>query len=239
MDFAYCMDCHTDYHEGQFTGTVPPRDCAECHSVDGFEETLFGFDEHQQTEFPLEGAHMATPCLACHLVEDKWVFLDLGKDCIACHDDVHEGLISERFYPMDDCRACHHPEAWYAVDFDHSATDWELEGAHAETECRACHFREVDGETIQQFSGISSLCQDCHDHNHMDQFEIGGSTDCTRCHTSLNWEPTLFDHNLTSFPLDGRHAEVACRECHPIVFVEGIEMVKYKLESFQCIDCHY
>jgi len=239
MDFAFCMDCHEDYHDGQFATPLPPRDCRECHTVEGFDQTLYDLEDHGRTAFPLTGAHVATPCFACHLKEDDWVFRELETRCVACHDDIHDPRIDAAYYPEKDCRSCHGTAAWDSVSFDHSATDWPLEGKHLEISCRSCHFRTDGDETEQVFEGLGQSCTNCHDHHHGKQFDIGGTTDCTRCHTSVTWQATLFDHNLTAFPLDGRHAEVACKECHPVELVDGEDIVKYKLESFKCIDCHY
>lgn len=239
MPFSNCIDCHSDYHDGQFTADQGVRDCAECHTVDGFDYSLYGPEQHAQTGFPLEGSHLATPCFACHLEEDKWVFKDLGHDCVSCHDNIHEGLIDEKFYPEKDCRNCHNAESWAFIDFDHIETGWALEGKHQEVNCRECHFEESGDNKRQIFGELEAECYACHDDNHGGQFEIGGITDCICCHTSVNWRPSLFDHNTTAFPLDGKHAEVECKECHPLIIVDGEEIVKYKLESFECIDCHF
>jgi len=239
MPHAVCTDCHTDYHEGQFSARPLAGDCAECHSVEGFEYTSFGAAEHLTTDFPLRGAHLATPCLACHLEGDAWVFSGLSHDCKACHDDIHQGHIDAQYYPDADCRSCHSEEAWHVVSFDHEKTGWPLEGRHAEQRCSSCHFIREETGLRQLFTGISHECSSCHNENHGNQFDVGGITDCKRCHSFVNWEPTLFDHQLTAFPLEGKHAEVACKECHPPAVIDGETMVLYKLESFQCIDCHF
>ena len=58
--------------------------------------------------------------------------------------------------------------------------------------------------------------------------------DCAACHNASGWLPvrdTLhFDHNTTSFPLDGLHKQAECRECHI-----SLDFAK---ASNQCIDCH-
>lgn len=49
-----------------------------------------------------------------------------------------------------------------------------------------------------------------------------GSADCVRCHSEHNgenfaivkWNPSSFDHNRTGFALDGKHAGLACNQCH-------------------------
>ncbi len=238
-----CKDCHDDYHEGEFNEEASPPDCKDCHTLDKpFDFTSFGIEEHNEGNFSLEGAHLATPCFACHLKEDKWTFRDIGEECKACHEDVHEGKISEKYYPEGNCASCHNPGRWNDVEFDHSKTDWPLKGKHAEISCRKCHFeRSEDGKIeIQKFSLLSKECSQCHNNKHGNQFEEGGKTDCRRCHSeSGDWKADLFDHSATRFPLEGKHAEVACDACHKAKKDEnGVEIIEYKIKRFECIDCH-
>ena len=91
---------------------------------------------------------------------------------------------------------------------------------------------------VQEFKGKSSACYDCHENIHGTQFELEGITDCNRCHQSTDWFPYGFDHNLTKFPLEGKHAEIECKECHKEVLIEEELVVQFKIEKFECIDCH-
>ena len=243
IDFSACQHCHTDYHQGEFadaSGQSP--DCARCHAVtEGFDFSLYTLDDHQQSAYPLAGAHLATPCFACHLDESsgRWAFREIGNTCVACHGDTHAGFLSRRYYPEQDCERCHVQDTWTAVDFDHGQTGWPLEGQHRETACRACHFEEVNpGVWAQHFDDLGTDCAACHDNVHGDAFAIDGVTDCARCHGPASWFPEHFDHNQTAFPLDGRHAEIDCMECHRRPAAGGGFEVVYKIERFACIDCH-
>ena len=242
MPYANCFDCHEDYHNGDFTENGIQRDCDECHTLENdFIFTSYGLLEHQESDFPLEGAHIATPCFECHLSEDQWEFKSIGHSCVDCHDDIHEGFISDNFYPDQDCTKCHSSESWAAISFDHSLTDWALVGEHNNVACAECHIeKDTEGNLVsQEFINLSTTCFDCHDNPHGNQFEEEGITDCAKCHTSNNWSPDLFDHSLTEFPLDGKHAEVECRACHnETTVVDGEERIIYQMESFECIDCH-
>lgn len=244
IDFMACNNCHADYHEGEFTENESTPDCIECHSLEkGFDYSLYTLEQHQQTEFPLEGAHVATPCFKCHVDErkDKWSFRDMGTACVDCHQDIHQDIIDEKYYPKDDCRYCHNNEAWTGVLFDHTKTDWPLDGKHLEVNCRECHFTDnldkKDGYE-QQFANLSTDCNSCHENVHGNVFEIAGVTDCKRCHVTDNWYPKLFDHNQTNFPLEGEHANIACSSCHEVVQANGQTETIYKLDKFRCIDCH-
>ena len=243
IDFSACKNCHEDYHEGEFKKNGISPDCVECHSLhEGFEYSLFTLEEHNETKFPLEGAHMATPCFACHVSEadEKWTFRNLGSECIDCHEDIHKTYISVTYYPNNDCKACHVNDAWSQVNFDHKRTKWPLDGAHTKVSCRECHFEVLaDNKTVlQKFNTLKGECISCHENVHGDEFAIDGVTDCKRCHVTESWFPDKFDHSTTRFPLEGRHAEIECKACHEVATADGTTEVIYKLEKLQCIDCH-
>ncbi len=240
-----CADCHTDYHQNEFAtpklgGRSP--DCAECHTEDGFDITLYTIEQHNQTKFPLEGGHLATPCFACHLRDgdDRWKFRNIGEKCVDCHDDVHEGYIDSKYYPNKDCQVCHTVDAWDAMQFDHNITNFALEGVHAEISCMDCHGRdlEADQNRYANFNNVVGDCISCHENIHGDQFEVEGVTDCAECHGYENWKVPDFDHDRTEFPLEGRHAEIECSACHISEIIDGKEVTQYKFNSFECIDCH-
>jgi hypothetical protein len=243
MPHNECAACHEDYHEGDFVaigGGI--RDCAECHDENGFEVTLYSLEDHNKSEFPLTGAHLATPCFACHQQDEEWEFKDLGTQCIDCHQDVHAGYIDQKYYPDHACTNCHVTDNWQDNHFDHSLTAFSLEGSHAKQACLTCHKPE-ESNTVElnryvSFVGLSSTCTSCHENVHEDQFEEKGVTDCKRCHGFDNWGISNFNHNNTAFKLEGRHAEIACAACHKPTTIDGTTFTQYKFDSFQCVDCH-
>ncbi len=241
IDFSACKNCHEDYHKGEFSDNGISRDCIECHTVsDGFQMSLFSIENHQETEFPLEGSHLATPCFACHISEETWSFRNIGNDCVDCHEDIHKGFISEKYYPNQKCEQCHNSQTWSDVNFNHELTEWRLDGEHKITECRACHFKFGDDNSTftQTFFSLSNECIECHKDNHDNQFKINGITDCKRCHDSDNWDANNFDHNLTAFILDGKHANLDCKACHKPINTNGKLIIQYKIKKFECVDCH-
>lgn len=245
MSYANCTDCHADYHEGDFAlpeGGV--EDCSSCHTVlRPFTYSSYGLEEHQFSDYPLEGAHLATPCFSCHQSESsEWEFNWESNDCITCHANIHSGYISEEFYPDQDCEVCHNSSRWSDVAFDHDATDYSLEGAHSDVSCASCHWNS-DGERMeedQRFSGTPTDCASCHNNPHGSQFEKNGVTQCIQCHSLGNaWNISTFDHSTTEFPLTGKHADVTCAECHYSERDDtGTERVVYKIPKFECVDCH-
>jgi hypothetical protein len=239
IDFSACYNCHNDYHNGEFIIENKSPDCNACHTIENpFNYSTYSIEQHQKTNFTLEGAHIATPCFACHVSEKKWSFKNIGSACIDCHQDLHEDFIDEKYYPNKDCKNCHNNEAWSTINFDHNFTDWELKGKHINTNCRECHFEnsKKNSNFVQIFNTLDTKCVTCHDNIHNKQFEINGITNCERCHTEESWFPQNFNHNKTNFPLEGKHAKIACNECHNRE--NNSDKIIYKIEKYQCVDCH-
>jgi hypothetical protein len=233
-----CSDCHADYHKGAFTKGRSRRDCAECHSVQGFKPSGYTVDDHQSSAFPLTGAHLETDCYGCHMQNNSLKFKNIGTSCASCHTDIHDQYISASYYPGKDCRSCHNTETWAWVVFDHSSTGYELTGGHAGPTCRDCHFGSATGHGGQAFASLDQDCLQCHTDIHFGQFVSGGTSDCLRCHTFMNWQASEFDHDNTNFRLDGKHKDVACLACHKEVRQDNRTFIKYKIEKYRCEDCH-
>ena len=240
MQFDKCTRCHTDYHYGQFAKQGVSPDCSQCHTVKGFVGSTYTIEQHNGSVFPLKGAHVATPCFACHKKSEKWSFREIGKRCIDCHKDIHKPNISEKYYPESVCENCHSENRWNLVNFDHGKTKFALVGAHVKKGCCDCHFKkEPDGKIRQEFAGMSVQCSNCHNDIHNKQFENNGATDCAQCHTNDAFKPApKFNHNTSRFPLDGKHQKVACVKCHKPVQNQGLTYVLYKINKIKCEDCH-
>ncbi|KAF0128565.1 MAG: Cytochrome c family protein [Bacteroidetes bacterium] len=239
LKFINCIDCHTDYHKGQLSKPGIPLNCASCHTVNGFQGSSYSVEQHQASVFPLKGAHVATPCFECHKKTDVWSFREIGKDCNDCHKDIHQSYIDEKYYPQANCLSCHDEQSWGKVVFDHELTGFRLEGKHQQPSCRACHFKEEkDGTVTQRFSGLTEKCTVCHTDNHQQQFDVEGVTDCRKCHDFENWKATNFNHNTTKFPLVGKHAEIACTDCHKETIQNNTRFIPYKLSDYRCEACH-
>lgn len=233
-----CAACHRDYHEGDFLH-LAQNDCKTCHSTDGFTESSFDFERHNKTAFPLNGAHLATPCIACHREnKDRWRFKDIGNQCVDCHQNIHVGYISEKYLPNNDCRSCHDNQAWSSIHFDHSQTHFKLEGQHDKTSCVSCHLKVKDDFSTQQFIGLNQQCTTCHDNIHGNQFEDNGITDCKKCHGFEAWDRSQFNHDNARFRLEGAHLKAQCHQCHPTETTNGVSKVIYKTGKIECTDCH-
>lgn len=71
----------------------------------------------------------------------------------------------------------------------------------------------------------------------VDHQQLGFSTDCTECHSSLDFRDVAFDHFTISggFELVGQHAGIECTSCHSLPG-GGLPVVPSGPED--CIACH-
>ena len=203
-----CYDCHAadDPHLGQM-GT----ECGVCHTPEDWEQATF---DHSQAAFGLVGKHAEVACEDCHADQ---TFIGTPQDCFSCHaaDDPHQGGLGT------DCAACHTPEGWEQVTFDHSLVAFPLLGKHSETACQDCHVNQV-------FVGTPQDCFTCHQLDDAHEGRFGA--DCAACHTPEGWTPATFDHSLAAFQLTGQHLLVECAECH----VDNV----YQGTPLACAACH-
>jgi hypothetical protein len=190
-------------------------DCLVCH--DGVDR--YGDDfNHDQFTFQLTGKHANVNCTDCHL--DARTIADLqsvSQDCISCHriDEPHEGRFGLN------CAECHSSDGWSPAKFDHNLSVFKLEGKHVEVQCEDCH---QNGE----YKDTPMDCYSCHKQD--DEHEGKFGTDCSACHNPSDWEDATFDHNLSDFPLTGRHVGLACEQCHSSGQFAGLPTA--------CVNCH-
>lgn len=236
-----CSDCHKDeIHKGEFAVNGKSPDCSSCHNNDGFMPSTYTLERHDNSQFKLSGAHEATACIACHKKDGSWHFRNIGKNCVDCHKNEHQGFISEKFYAQANCIDCHNESNWRAVyQFDHNRTNFKLDGKHAELACRECHYaKNAQGVRVQKFAGLSTECAACHKDQHAGQFEVDGKTDCSRCHKTNRWKDSKFNHDSSRFKLEGAHVGVACAECHKLITTPKGTYVEYKFNDIECARCH-
>ncbi len=253
-----CNGCHSPEtpHEGQFGDSS----CDECHAVTTWEEAA-SFD-HDQSRFRLLGKHRDVACEDCHkplrnAQREKYVqYVQMEFDlCQDCHEDEHEGKRG------NDCTECHVNSGWHRIrretfeeGWDHSLTEFELVGHHAEAECSTCHGKppkrdeEIDVRfvvTTLDFTyprPVAEDCVSCHRDYHRGVFEdsLGGIV-CDDCHSEHDWLPVDYDverHNEQSpFALEGAHVTTPCNLCHPEPD-DGQEAAQFTIEKQDCVSCH-
>ncbi len=258
MVFDRCDACHADVHQGQLRVSAARRDCSACHTETRFAPTVFRLAAHDSSGFPLNGAHLATPCASCHPMlagapagSGRIQFAFADASCGSCHRDPHGGQFAGRHVPgarpaaepesaaRTACTPCHGTEGWKPAAFDHDSTRYPLRGAHRTLACARCHQPPAAGQPMR-FSGLGTTCDaaGCHRDPHGGQFadRARGST-CTSCHTETAWASLLFDHQRdTDYPLDGAHRNLKCVACHKPAGQPP--MVHYRPLPHRCEDCH-
>ncbi|MFN8588436.1 MAG: cytochrome c3 family protein [Candidatus Eisenbacteria bacterium] len=258
-----CLACHTEigWMRTARRGTHArdmAKNCASCHPDHGGrdfalvvwpEGSAQKFD-HRRAGYVLEGKHATLACEKCHtarlqksgaapLIRRKnrnasWLGLETA--CASCHDDVHRGQLGKK------CESCHGQEKFTpAPGFDHAKSAFPLTGAHAKVECLKCHAapqfvkaRDAKGQPLPQWKPLPHKdCVSCHKDPHAGRFPGA----CAKCHTTEGWKNVSrsgFNHDVTRYPLRGRHAQVACEKCHDVR--QGGFGQKPKFAA--CTDCH-
>ena len=255
---ADCASCHRDPHAGRFTGA-----CARCHTTAGWKRMdTRGFD-HDQTRYPLRGAHVAVTCDDCHAASHGGRRPPHDR-CMACHREAHEATAAAELKGAD-CAVCHAVQGWTPSTWPrakHQATAYPLEGAHRDAECRGCHTRAAAGSAEAAALGSSRVrlhpgherCVPCHRDSHGGRFSRGGAraraAECLACHTFDTFRPSRFDaraHADSPFALEGAHRAVPCQRCHEELAAPaaasslrgaaGRELA-FTRERRACADCH-
>jgi hypothetical protein len=175
-----CVSCHRDVHLGQ-EGSA----CENCHSIQTPKFGLVNFS-HAKTRFTLTGRHEAIACATCHKVETGTFpsgvgtaarLAGVGRECRACHADVHLGQLSTS------CESCHGTTSFRLASYTHrnQRSDFFV-GRHATAGCAACHkpvaaqFPAGRGTAVRFRS--ETRCVACH----LDVHRGSLGPDCINCH---------------------------------------------------------
>jgi len=237
-----CWECHDGADQGVFTGA--PRDCDVCHAetvtltmdpdhvAQGWTAscerchipTTWGGDGFTHSSFPLVASHRTVDCSECHI---GGVFEGTPSACVDCHLTEYQGTDDPDHVQAGfgtDCETCHQETEWEDGTYPHRS--FALSGAHASTDCSACHVGGV-------FAGLPSDCIDCHQADYdgaddPDHRDAGFPTDCTQCHDTTAWEGADFAHDV--WRLTGAHTQADCNECHSGGIYAGLPS--------DCVDCH-
>jgi len=208
--------------------------CSSCHSTEAWSPLRpdAPFEHDRDGGYVLDGRHTAVSCVSCH---DGLVFaasID-GEDCASCHADVHLGTATRG------CASCHTTVSFTELPpgVVHPA-DFPLVGAHLQTTCEGCHVDDLGGA----FAPLDQECASCHmadfaSSGLVDHQALGFSTDCTECHSFVDFRDVPFDHFEMSggFELIGAHAGIECTSCHSL---PGGGVPAGSPTPNDCIACH-
>ena len=178
-------------------------------------------------------AKLEGECSKCHVRFDRAA---QDRLCMDCHKDVakdvrqkegHHGRIKSQ-----PCRSCHTDHKGRDANiapvaegkFDHSLTDFALQGGHANPKlaCQSCH------KAGAKYREAPSLCVSCHKKDDVHKGTLGSA--CADCHSENDWKKPKFDHSKTRFPLTGKHVPVPCKDCH--------RNSSFKDAPLACVACH-
>lgn len=234
--FAQCTDCHADAHKGRL-GT----DCTSCHTPAGWKSVRIAEFNHDRTHYPLRGKHASVTCEKCHGQRPTTEPLKFAA-CMDCHDDFHKSAFTSR-ESRGVCEECHTVEGFKPAHFlieQHAATDFPLQGAHLGVPCQNCHLDSTSvGSDQYKFVFPSLACLVCHKDPHRGQVDKFVSVDgCQCCHFEQSWRAIKFNHDSTAFPLDGKHAAVACRDCHSKKGEFDVSSIVFAPLEKDCRACH-
>ncbi len=231
--------------------------CAQCHPdhagaafqmIEWPEGATTKFD-HRKAGWALKGAHAEAKCESCHTSQYRnapvaalsrrkvtagWVGLE--TTCNSCHkaDDVHKGELKAN------CETCHDSNDWApAPGFDHEKSDYPLTGKHSDITCDKCHQTpklpvrlNADGKRVGRFKPVPfKECSSCHTDPH--KGALGAK--CGDCHVTRGFDvidKAAFNHQVTRYPLRGKHLSASCESCH------GPNLANKTPAFGTCASCH-
>lgn len=230
LSFKNCNDCHTDFHKGKFG-----NDCQKCHVTSGFQIVNKNAFDHSRTNFALAGLHVTVECTKCH--GQNLSSKPKHENCISCHKDYHKGQFKKNG-GIADCVGCHTEKGFSPSLFTierHSKTRFELIGGHLATECKKCHKQKDEWN----FKMDSFKCVKCHENIHRNEItqKFMEDSNCALCHNTESWNKVNFDHDKTSFKLNGVHKKTECGKCH-LTIKEGVKKFLFSSVNTDCENCH-
>ncbi len=218
-----CISCHQDNYN-----TAPnhvsqnyPTTCEMCHNSVAWNQTNFN---HQQTNFPLTGAHTSANCIDCH----ETGYTGTSTICNDCHNTDYTQSTNPSHTALSlstDCQTCHttNPD-WQPATFAVHNNYYQLVGAHASisNNCVTCH----NGN----YNNTPNTCYGCHQPEFLATTDpphqlLNFSQQCLTCHNQNNWNQATFNHNF--YPISNDHNNVSCGQCH--------SQPNYQP---QCLSCH-
>ena len=219
MDFSVftCTTCHANpetdnQHDGVGGYSYNSPACLACHPTGSANDNF----DHNNTSFPLTGAHTSADCIDCHSAG----YQGTPTDCYACHTMDYDLSANPGHVALaipTECATCHTTQpGWEPATFPIHDNFYPLTGAHAPiaNDCATCH----NGN----YNNTPNTCVSCHaadydQSTNPNHGQLGIPSDCAMCHTTdPGWEPATFPIHDDYYPLNGAHVTLAndCAVCH-------------------------
>lgn len=247
-----CASCHADPHGGRMQ-----FGCATCHGQQTFAEP--GIADHDRW-LPLHGAHASVGCRDCHAEGGDHALevlrpgsSDAGRQCADCHQAPHSAPFlagnadAASVQKAAVCAVCHSLDLPKFTDpgvtvnpAQHAHGGFPLQPPHDAVACAGCH--RPGTSWIERHPGRSpQQCRACHGDPHQGQFDSGpfAAGGCVGCHASTHFAPHEFDlehHRRAALPLDGKHAELECKQCHADPAADAVRT--FRGTPHRCEQCH-
>lgn len=179
-----CVTCHqTDYNNAlspvNHIQLGFPTTCDLCHDTVAWPDGTFN---HNNTPFPLTGAHVTVACASCHVNNN---YTSLPTDCYSCHKTDYQGTTNPNHtaagFPTT-CQTCHTTTAWTGATFNH--TWFPTNHGNAQGVCATCHTNSSD-YTVFQCTGCHTAASTNPNHSGVRGY-VYNSTNCYDCHPTGN-----------------------------------------------------
>jgi uncharacterized protein (TIGR03437 family) len=220
-----CASCHVANYNAttnpNHAASGYPTGCDACHTTTAFRPASV---DHPRQRFPLSGGHATLQCAQCH---KDGQLSGLNGTCSTCHLPQFNATTNPNHaaagFPQT-CDSCHTTAGWKGAANRHER--FPLTGKHTQTACLSCH-------ADNRFAGTPAVCSSCH----LPRYEATTNPnhransyplDCQLCHSTSQFKGARFAH--ISFPLNGRHSNAQCSQCHSNGTYAGT--------SRDCSSCH-
>src|SRR5437016_3352562 len=132
--------------------------CSTCHNTIPWNTAM---SNHSATGWPLQGAHVTTPCASCHMGANAFGLTSANTDCYGCHQAAWQSTVTlggavpnhvAALYPTT-CLTCHTTwvtTGWLGATFNHT---W-FRIPHNGSVCSDCHIVSTNYKTFS--------CENCH-----------------------------------------------------------------------------
>ena len=205
--------------------------------------------DHDQTGFPLTGAHASVICEGCHV---STAVMATPRQCSGCHNGgIAPGKPANHIRTTAQCDTCHNTVTYAQARFDHTGVTGACASCHdgktasgksakhvqTTVDCGGCHNTGTWlGASInhESFTGNCASCHNGTDATGKAVTHIATSDQCASCHlTTLVWTGAKVDHTQVTG---------TCASCHTgtvqdAVLVTGKASTHIAANS-NCADCH-